>query len=143
MTVIQQIITHFLEKAIYQEDIELAENGRFLDDDEFEEKYSRKKIAVYQRLIEKVESWDWECQTLSIELEIEELVAKLNRLLIVRFTRLRLLPTRLRIPEPRIEVLQPLTGRAPPPVAIFVPIPHKLEMGSCARSDLADSAYLI
>lgn len=60
-----------------------------------------------------------------------------------RFICLRLVPTHLRIPAPRIEVLQPLVGRAPPPVAMFIPIPHKLEMGSCARSDLADSAYLI
>ncbi|MEG4590064.1 hypothetical protein QUA54_33335 [Microcoleus sp. MOSTC5] len=69
--------------------------------------------------------------------DLMSLVTKLRP----RFICLRLIPTHLRIPTPRIEVLQPLTGRAPPPVAMFVPIPHKLEMGSCARSDLAVSAY--
>jgi len=59
-----------------------------------------------------------------------------------RFICLRLIPTHLRIPAPRIEVLQPLAGRAPPVAEIFIPIPQKTEMGSCARSDLADSAYL-
>jgi len=57
-----------------------------------------------------------------------------------RFICLRLIPTHLRIPAPRIEVLQPLTGRAPP-VEVFVSVPKMTEMGSCARSDLpADSA---
>jgi hypothetical protein len=60
-----------------------------------------------------------------------------------RFIRLHLIPSHLRIPAPRVEVLQPLAGRAPPVAEIFIPIPHKTEMGSCARSDLADSAYLI
>jgi len=58
-----------------------------------------------------------------------------------RFSRRSLIPTHLRIPAPRIEVLQPLIGRAPPVAEIFSPIPHKTELGSCARSDLADSAY--
>jgi hypothetical protein len=53
----------------------------------------------------------------------------------------RLVPTHLRIPAPRIEVLQPLVARAPPPDEIFVPIPKIEQQGSCARSDLADSAY--
>jgi hypothetical protein len=59
-----------------------------------------------------------------------------------RFICLRLIPTHLRLPAPRVEVLQPLAGRAPPVAEIFIPIP-KTEQGSCARSDLADSAYLI
>lgn len=143
MAVIEKVRTRFLEKAIYQEDIELAENGRFLNDDEFEEKFYRKRIALYRKVIDKLESWDWECQAFSLELEIEELVGKLNRLLIVRFTRLRLLPPRLCIPTPQIEMVQPLAGRPPPDAEVFTPIPHKTEMGSCARSDLADSAYLI
>lgn len=53
-----------------------------------------------------------------------------------------LVPTHLRLPASRIEVLQPLVGRAPPLDEVFVPIPKLEQQGSCARSDLpADSAY--
>jgi len=114
----------------------------WLDDDEFDTRLSLAKVITFLKAIKKIQEWGYSCQTLSIEIELNELIAKLNRLLLVRFIRLQfLIPPHLRIPVPRVEVLQPLAGRAPPVAEIFIPIP-KTEQGSCARSDLpAASAY--
>lgn len=73
--------------------------------------------------------------------KLQFLIRESNSLLPTRFIRRRLAPDTLRIPTPAVDPLRPLGGRAPPPMAVFVPIPQKTEMGSCARSDLAVSAY--
>lgn len=99
-------------------------------------------------LLFRIRRIDWsrrKSRLFAIDLEIEDILAAIEReqpedLPIP----LRLIPVGLRIlPCLRIEALQPLAGRAPPTTEIFAPIPHKTELGSCARSDLpADSAYL-
>jgi len=142
MKVTEKVTAYFLEDVLPQVQ-NFAEDGRWLDDDEFDIRLSLAKVITFLKAIKKIQEWGWECQSLSIEIELEELIAKLNRLLIVRFIRQDFTPANLRLPAPRVEVLQPLAGRAPPVAEIFIPIPHKTEMGSCARSDLADSAYLI
>ena len=98
-------------------------------------------------LLFRIRRIDWSRKSclFAIELEIEDILAAIERLQPEPLpVPLLLIPTGLRVvPCLRIEALQPLIGRAPPSVAIFMPIPHKTELGSCARSDLADSAYLI
>ena len=98
------------------------------------------KVLIYSRLVNKFEQ-EWRCELLLIALEIQELIAKLNKVLPSRFIRCNLTTNVLRIPTPRVDLIQFLRGRAPPLMAVFVPVPHKVEMGSCARSDLAVSAY--
>ena len=140
MKVTEQLVKRFLKEVLPQCQ-EFAEDGRWLEDDEFDIQLSLAQVIAFLKIIEKVEEWGWQCQLLSLKLELEELIAKLNRLLPTSFIRLRLIPTPLRIPASRLEVLQLLAGRAPPVAEIFIPIPHKTEMGSCARSDLAVAAY--
>ena len=95
-------------------------------------------------LLFRIRRIDWSRKSclFAIELEIEDILAAIERLQPEPLpVPLLLIPTSLRIPAPRIEVLQPLVGRAPPLCDVFCPIP-KTELGSCARSDLpADSAY--
>lgn len=137
MKVTAKLLKRFI-KIVAPHGLGVEADGRLVDP--FEQ-YFAQKIIAYLKVIERIKQWGCVCQSLAIELELEELIAKLNRLLPARFIRRRLTPTRLRISKPRIEALQSLGARAPPSVAIFVPIP-KTEMGSCARSDLpADSAY--
>lgn len=99
-----------------------------------------KSTILLWRLRDKFKH-DWKCHFLLTALVLEGLIAKLNRMSSPRFIRRCLTPDTLRIPNATINPLQPLGGRAPPPMAVFVPIPQKTEMGSCARSDLAVSAY--
>ncbi|MEG4317702.1 MULTISPECIES: hypothetical protein [unclassified Microcoleus] len=130
-----QLIDRLLE-IIAPHGLGVAENG-LLPDEELD---GALEALYMERVTDLLSEGGWYCYSLLVELELEELILKLNRLVPTRFIRRRLAPTCLRIPAPRIEVLQPLVGRGPPPVA-FIPIPHKTEQGSCARSDLADSAY--
>lgn len=117
----------------------VAKNGQL---PEVDEQLDAALEEIYmERVTDLLSEGGWECYSILVELELEELIAKLNRLLIVRFTRLRLLPTPLCIPAPQIKLVQSLAGRPPPDAEVFSPIPHKTEIGGCARSDLADSAY--
>jgi hypothetical protein len=137
MKVTDQLIQRLIERvAPYGVGIE--KDGRLVDP---LEQFYAQEIIAFLRIIEELQEWGWKCQSLSIELELEELIAKLNRLRPTHFIRRRLVPTHLRTPARRIEVLQPLVGRAPPSHDVFTPIPKVEQQGSCARSDLADSAY--
>lgn len=118
----------------------LTAEGRVIDPDVVLN--PAKRVMLLWRLKDKFKH-DWKCHFLITALVLEGLIAKLNRILSPRFIRCRLAPDILRIPSAAVNPLQSLGGRAPPPMAVFVPIPQKTEMGSCARSDLAVSAYQI
>ncbi len=116
--------------------LDMAADGHLIDP---AEKLEAADAIVFWTIKKLMQGWRG--KTLSIKLELEDLI-KIKRVLVTCFIRCQVAPDKYRIPAPRIEVLQPRGGRAPPPVAIFIPLP-KLEIGSCARSELpADSAYL-
>lgn len=110
---------------------------RFLQSDLMTSEQSH--IALL-RFLDELKRNSWRVTQLSNSISEAELLAKLALQQATVFCYRSLSSVILRSPTPDgIKLLLPLTGRAPP-IESFVPIP-KTELGSCARSDLPDSAY--
>jgi hypothetical protein len=101
---------------------------------------SEQKHIALLRMLEEIERDSWKFTQLCNAIWMAEVLAQVNGRPVFFVYRSECYLV-LRLPgRKRLKIIRPARGRAPPSHDVFSPIP-KVELGSCARSDLpTDSA---